>query len=132
MLGMPGHKTSGQDYVSWCSTRAKTLILPNQTVVYQKGTRWFKKLNKAETPLESLKMERWFSANCRLKVKFIQTDEKPKSSYSNKLGIEFISGVIGYFRAHPAQADTYEWKGRAFLSPNLSAALKKLENIVHN
>ncbi len=125
-VGLPS--TSKTDYLTWCSTRATKIHINENTSLFQKGTRWYSSVNGEESVVDTIAMEKWFSKYCRIGVKFVE-NQPLQAGFSDKLGIEFVNGVVTYFKS-AKDTRLFQWKTRYFQSKNLETALTELNAIV--
>jgi len=125
-FGIKNNKSN--DYLTWCDTRAKTVIVDDSISLFQDGKNWLVKIGNQEKRIDTIAMEKWFSNYCRLNVKFIK--ESPKQAvYSNQLGIQFVNGVNASFQKS-SQFNLYKWQTKFFESKNLEKAIKDLKQLI--
>ena len=126
IFGVESKKSN--DYLTWCDTRAKTVILNDSISLFQKGKSWHAKVGVQEKRIDAIAMEKWFSNYCRLNVKFLK-NRPQKLVYSNQLGIQFVNGAQASFQKS-SKLNIFKWQTKYFESQNLEKAIKDLKQLI--
>lgn len=115
----------GDELLSWCDTRVKSLKTRNGHVISQRGLKWYREA-PVEKELDSLAVEKWFGSNCKLPITATVDAGAGSANLPPLLSVDFVRGASEHFRSSNG---TIVWKGKTFASPELESAIQQLEQL---
>src|SRR5690606_20417479 len=111
------------DNINLCVTRIKALTMVDGFAVVQDGLDWYRRAGQHMGELDPIAVEKWFGANCRIKVKPAEATEASQAFVT----VSFVSGEPQTLaKVGPG---VYSWMGQVFTSPEFEAAIKSLAEL---